>query len=58
MKKKTPERLMAEIISAVGGLGWTIALNHKAKAIKYLIIGEDKEMKKILEKLNGKTKII
>ena len=46
---------MAEIISAVGGLGWTIAFNNKAKTIKHLIVGEDKEVKKILEKLNAKV---
>jgi hypothetical protein len=54
--KKTPERLMAEIISAVGGLGWSLAFDHKAKTIKYLIVGQDKEVRKILEKINGKAK--
>lgn len=54
MKGLTTKKLFAQIISACGGLGWSISFNAKAKTIKYLIIGQQKEVDRILKKLENK----
>jgi hypothetical protein len=53
-KLNITEKAMLQIARACKSINWSIAFNQRAKAVRYLIIGENKEVDKILTKLKIK----